>query len=655
MVPLKLLKGIGPASIKYLKEAGIDTISGLLNYFPRAYEYRDTIENLSDARNASGDPVQLAVAAEVTGFSWFGFGRKKTLKIHIRDSSDEAVLVCFGRNFLLNNFTEGKKYFFYGTFSLRFGEIQCSSFEYETYSDSPKLFNRIIPVYPLTSQLTQGFLRKIIRQAIETEGRYEANILPEDLIARNNLFEKSEALKNIHFPDSRESLSKALYTLKYEEFFLFQKNIIQHKRERESKKRKPGKLKRERQRKTIEALPFPLTEDQKKAVEDIYADSLSEYPMARILQGDVGCGKTVVGFLSSLPYIESGMQAAFMAPTELLARQHLESASKLLSGTGTRIAYLSGKLPEKKKKLVREALSAGEIDLLIGTHALLSEPVAFRNLGLAIVDEQHKFGVAQRSALAGKGENTDFLMMTATPIPRTLQMTFFGDISVSTIKSMPGGRAPVRTHTVYLENIEKVYAWVRKELEAGFQAYFVYPLIEESETLNLKNAEAMFAHLDKNIFPEWQCAMLHSRLPEDTKEKVMKDFSTGTIRILAATSVVEVGIDVPRATCMVIEHAERFSLTALHQLRGRIGRSSYQSYAFLVFNRELTDVAKARLRVIKENSDGFVIAEEDLKLRGPGDVAGLRQSGFADFRLADIIKDKEILEAAVRDASEASI
>ena len=497
-----------------------------------------------------------------------------------------------------------------------------------------------------------GFLKKIIHQAIEVRGKYLENIIPDTLLEKNSLLSRPDAVKNIHFPENREILDKAVRTIKYEEFFLFQKSMLDLKKEKEARSRKERKLKRTLQEKTILSLPFKLTEDQIKAVEEIYIDGNSSLPMSRILQGDVGCGKTIVGFLSALPYIESGYQTAFMAPTELLAKQHLESASRLFSGTDIKIAFISGKLPESKKKLVREALEKGEIDLIIGTHSLLSEPVKFKNLGFAIVDEQHKFGVAQRSALTGKGDETDFLMMTATPIPRTLQMTFFGDISISTIRSMPAGRGLIKTHTVLQENIQKVYDWVGREIENGFQAYFVYPLVEESEHLNLKNAESMYAHLEKDIFPEYKCALLHSRVPEEEKEAVMSGFSKGEIKILAATSVVEVGIDVPKATCMVIEHAERFGLTALHQLRGRIGRSSYPSYTFLVFTSEMTEDAKARLRIIKDTTDGFKIAEEDLRLRGPGDITGLRQSGFADFRLADIIEDQVILEKAREDAIE---
>ncbi|MCL2793274.1 MAG: ATP-dependent DNA helicase RecG [Spirochaetaceae bacterium] len=652
MPSLKMLKGVGSVSIKYLKEAGITSVSDLLYYFPRAYEFRDVISSLSDVRKNNGEHVTITALCKVDDFSYFFHGSKKTLKIHISDDSDQATLVCFGRNFLANSIQPEEFYYIYGTFSMRFGEIQSSNFEYEKSNSSPVNFLKIIPVYPLTSDLTQGFLRKIIRSAIETEGRYAKDILPECIINKNNFLTQAKTISNIHFPESRQLLEDAVKILKYEEFFIFQKTIIELKKEKTTQKREKRVLPRTLQSKILNTLPFSLTPDQQTIIEEIYNDSISVSPMDRILQGDVGCGKTIVAFLSVVPYIESGYQVAFMAPTELLAKQHLETASKLFSDTNIKMAFLSGRIPEAKKKYVRDALEAGDIDLIIGTHSLLSDPVKFKNLGFVIVDEQHKFGVSQRTALAEKGKNVDYLMMTATPIPRTLQMTFFGDIAISTIRTMPKGRIPIITYSAFQENIQKVYDWVKKELEKGFQAYFIYPLIEESSVLNLKNAETMFKHLDEKIFPEYKCAMLHSRLNEDIKEEVMKDFSSGKINILVATSIVEVGVDVPKATCMVIDHAERFGLTALHQLRGRIGRREDQSYTFLVFSRELTDEAKSRLRVIKENSDGFKIAEEDLKLRGHGDITGIRQSGFAEFKIANIIEDKDILEKARKDAIE---
>jgi ATP-dependent DNA helicase RecG len=419
----------------------------------------------------------------------------------------------------------------------------------------------ILPVYPLTADLSQNFLRKAVKGAIETYGKHEKNYLPPSVIKENKLLEKNEALLNVHFPESEELLIKARKTLKYEELYRFQETIIKSRMEREEKKRPIRKLPDTFQKKIINSLPFELTSDQKIVIDEIYSNSVSDTRMSRIIQGDTGCGKTLAGLLAALPYIEAGYQAAFMAPTELLAKQHSRNAAELLSGTGINIAFLSGKIPQAKKKLLLESLETGEVNLIIGTHALLSSPVKFKNLALAIVDEEHKFGVNQRELLFSKGKDIDTIMMSATPIPRTLEITMMGDMDISTIRSMPAGRMPVNTHSAYSENMQKVYDWVKRELDSGFQAYFVYPLIEESEKLELRDAESMFTEISQKVFPGYKCALIHSRLGEDEKEKTMEMFSAGEVQVLVATSVVEVGVDVKKATCMVIEHSERFGLS----------------------------------------------------------------------------------------------
>ena len=652
MSSLKNLKGIGPASVKNLMEAGIRSPSDLIAYYPRKYEYRNRFTPLSHVPSSENQVLELNTVCEVTDHQYFGFGKNRTLKIEIRDSSATAYLICFGRSFLSNSLPPGEKFYIHGTFSLRYNEIQSSNFDYEPYSENPVKFNLILPVYPLTSNLSQSFIRKAVSSALDTYGKFTENSLPGEIIAVNSLLEKSTALLNIHFPESEEMLEKAIKTLKYEELFLFQEVLLKNRLEREKKKRKPRDLPRTLQKKIISSLPFSLTGDQVAVVNDIYRDSVSERSMSRIIQGDTGCGKTLAGLLSALPYIEAGCQAAFMAPTELLAKQHSINASKLFRGTGINIAYLSGRIPQSKKKLLLESLEKGDVDLVIGTHALLSSPVTFKNLALAIVDEEHKFGVNQREKLFSKGNNIDIIMMSATPIPRTLEITMMGDMDISTIRTMPSGRIPVVTHSAYSENINKVYSFVEKELEKGYQAYFVYPLIGESEKLDLKNAETMYSEISTNVFPKHKCALIHSRISEEDKESTMELFSRGEIKVLVATSVVEVGVDVKNATCMVIEHAERFGLSSLHQLRGRIGRSSIQSYAFLVFDRNLSEISAKRLKIIKQNNDGFAIAEEDLKLRGPGDISGTRQTGFTDFRIADIFKDRELIEKSRKDLHE---
>lgn len=404
------------------------------------------------------------------------------------------------------------------------------------------------------------------------------------------------------------------------------------------------------QARLAERLPFTLTADQLAVLDDINADLSGNAIMARLLQGDVGSGKTLVAFLACLAVIAEGGQCAILAPTELLARQHAETAAQLLEPIGVRLAFLTGNLKAAGRTRLLGELRSGNIDLVIGTHALFSNSVDYHNLRLVVIDEQHRFGVLQRSAIIAKGtagnpggKPPHLLMMSATPIPRTLALSVFGDLDVSVIRTMPPGRKPVITHLSRGGNEERVYEFIRKELEGGRQAYFVYPLIDQSDALSLKSAEEMFVTLRDRIFPGTRTALIHSRIAEDEQRQIMEDFRAGTIRILVATSVVEVGVDVANATCMVIEHAERFGLSALHQLRGRVGRGTVQSYCFLVYAQNLTEDGKARLRIMHETTDGFVIAEEDLKLRGPGDVTGIQQSGYVSFDLADPIRDYDIL------------
>jgi ATP-dependent DNA helicase RecG len=411
------------------------------------------------------------------------------------------------------------------------------------------------------------------------------------------------------------------------------------------------------QKRLLERLSFALTPGQKSAVAEINRDMDCPFSMARLLQGDVGSGKTLVSFLAALKAVEAGGQAALMAPTELLARQHAESAARLLEPLGIRIAFLTGNLKASGRANLLKALSSGDIDMIAGTHALFSRDVEYKNLRLVVVDEQHRFGVLQRQAIAAKGNLPNLLMMSATPIPRSLALTVFGDLDVSVIADLPPGRKPIKTHLAKESNEGKVYDFVRNELSKGRQAYFVYPLIEggdESALMfnELKDAVSMADRLAKEVFPDFPLALLHSKVDDEDKRKAMEAFRRGEIKILAATSVVEVGVDVPNATCMVIEHAERFGLSALHQLRGRVGRGEDQSYCFLVYSDNLGEDGKKRLKVMLENSSGFVIAEEDLKLRGPGQIAGIEQSGYLKLGLADPIRDAEALVRARSDVFE---
>jgi ATP-dependent DNA helicase RecG len=604
----------------------------------------------------------------------------KTLKIHVEDESGRAALVCFNRPFLKEKLVVGGSYRLWGKFHYKYGEIQSSVFDYERCGEKGREdsmeppdhgavsshFGHILPIYPLSAGLTQGLFRRLIRRALDQYGPSLEDELPGEIIRRDGLFPKAEALGNIHFPASPESLDRARKTLIYEELFYLEVMVGRRALERRAVPRggwraergessaSPGSLS-PLQRRLIERLPFKLTPGQTGAIAEINRDMDGPYPMARLIQGDVGSGKTLVSFLAGLRAVEEFSpgdrgQAALLAPTELLARQHAENAARLLEPLGVRIAFLTGNLKAAGRSRLLGALAAGDIDMVVGTHALFSRDVVYRNLRLVVVDEQHRFGVVQRQAVMAKGDHPDFLMMSATPIPRTLALTVFGDLEVSVIRDLPPGRKPVKTHLARESNEAKVYDFVRKELAAGRQAYFVYPLIEAHEDKDLKDAESMAERLARDVFPRFPAALVHSKVDDEEKRRVMEQFRRGDIRVLIATSVVEVGVDVPNASCMVIEHAERFGLSALHQLRGRVGRGADQAYCFLVYSNALTGDGKTRLKVMLENSDGFVIAEEDLKLRGPGQIAGIEQSGYLTLGIADPVRDAGELARARTDA-----
>ncbi|GAB1484720.1 ATP-dependent DNA helicase RecG [Treponema sp.] len=650
------VRGVGPAFQSALATAGITNLATLLGYYPRDWEDRSLIIPLSDFSRVSSVCTEVLVLAH----DWFGAGRMKTLKVHVEDESARAVLVCFNRPFLEKQLRIGERFKLWGHFYYKYGEIQSTAFEVEALQDrgssleTSKSFGQILPIYPLTAALSQGKLRLLMKRALDEYGKRLEEEVPEYLRERDGLLPKSQALRALHFPASLEELEKAKKSIIYEELFYLEVLVGKRALERRGEqKKKPAATKTsfdELQESLLRRLPFTLTEGQKAAVAELNADMAGEYPMARLLQGDVGSGKTLVAFLAALRAIETGGQVAIMAPTELLARQHAETAAQLLEPLGVRPAFLTGNVKASGRKELLKALGAGNIDLVIGTHALFSKDVAYKALRLIVVDEQHRFGVVQRAALMAKGDKPDLLMMSATPIPRTLALTVFGDLDVSVIPDLPPGRKPIKTHLAAQKNEAKVYDFVRKELERGRQAYFVYPLIDADESKGLKDTQSMAERLATAIFPEYPVALVHSKLDEEKKRTTMEEFRKGTVRVLVATSVVEVGVDVPNASCMVIEHAERFGLSALHQLRGRVGRGLDQAYCFLVFSNELTEDGKARLKVMLENTDGFIIAEEDLKLRGPGQIAGIEQSGYLSLGYADPVRDAGVLAQARIDA-----
>ncbi len=672
--PISRLHGIGPKTTAILSAVGIITINDILKHYPRRYEDRKKFTGFSNAIS-SAEPVTVNAAARITGHEYFGRPPKQTLKVILEDSSGiRASLICFGRNFLADKLQPGRQLLIYGSFQNRYNELQSTAFEFELLPLMDKTddnifehikpeavlsisseFGRILPIYPLTAGVNQRTMRKAIEHALEEWAEHIETEIPENILSEYDLLKKPEALRNIHFPESGEMYRRAELSLKFEELFHFQFAASRRSYKRKSVIKKHGSANNLTQARknasTIESellgkLGFKLTAAQNRVLDEIKSEINSETPMSRLLQGDVGSGKTLVAFIASIHTISAGGQAAFMAPTELLARQHADNAHRLLESLGVRIALLTGAIKAENRRLLLKALAAGEIDLVIGTHALFGDNVIFKNLSLIIIDEQHRFGVMQRLALSGKNSSADLLLMTATPIPRTLALTVFGDLDVSTIDEMPPGRTPVETHLSAIGNEQKVYDFVRNELKKGRQAYFVYPLISQSYKTELKDAETMFEALKTRYFSDFSIELIHSRIDEKSKKQIMDDFRSGKIDIIAATSVVEVGVDVPNATCMIIEHAERFGLSALHQLRGRVGRGRHKSFAFLIYSPELTETGIARLKIMKESSDGFYIAEEDLKIRGPGNISGAEQSGFLPFTIANLNTDFELLKKA---------
>jgi ATP-dependent DNA helicase RecG len=705
-MPVDHIRGAGPATVHCFAQAGIINVAGLLCRYPRNWEDRSRLIPLKDYYKVPA----VCTVARVLAHDWFGFGQTKTLKVYIEDESARGVLVCFNRPFLEKQLLIGNYYRLWGAFSYKYGEIQSAAFETEALSGvfktapvSPAVdvpppgpgfpgagqsqnFGRILPLYSLSGKLTQAMLRRFISQALDQYAAPLEDELPTEIIKREGFLPKARAIRAIHFPASMEELDQARETLIYEELFYLEvmvgKRALERRKPETGRKRSKARNEGENsgfgkppasrspadfsllQERLLERLPFSLTPGQTGAIAEINRDMEGPYPMARLLQGDVGSGKTLVSFLAALKAVEEGGQAAIMAPTEFLARQHAENAAALLEPLSLRPAFLTGNIKAAGRPPLLKALAAGEIDIVIGTHALFSRDTAYRDLRLVVVDEQHRFGVTQRQAIMAKGDHPDLLMMSATPIPRTLALTVFGDMDVSVIRDLPPGRKPVKTHLAKESNEAKVYEFVRKELAEGRQAYFVYPLIEADENIGLKDAESMAERLSREVFPEYTGALVHSKLDEDEKRKTMEAFRKGDIKILTATSVVEVGIDVPNANCIVIEHAERFGLSALHQLRGRVGRGPEQAYCFLVYSDpapqrddpgggrpgSLSDEGKIRLKVMLENSDGFVIAEEDLKLRGPGQIAGIEQSGYLSLGIADPVRNAIPLERARGDA-----
>ena len=641
---VQYLKGVGPRVAQKLHRLGINRVCDILYHFPRSYEDRRNLKLLSDVKEGEKATFRFTALEHETFF----YSGKTHPKIKVSDSSGTAYLYWFNRHYITRTLKVGTAFYLTGAYSTKYRLPAFSQFEYEIDADESEL--RIVPVYRLSSGLSQKTLRKIAETVFSGYSHSLEEDIPGFIKKGYGIMPKVDLFSQIHFPSDWDSLRRAKEHYSYEEFFKFQVVCaLARNSQRETKKsRTPfyGSIKEE----FLRSLPFALTEAQKRVLGEIERDLGSDRPMNRLIQGDVGCGKTVVALAAGLDVVERGGQVAFMAPTEILARQHLYTVLNYFSNMDVKVEFISGSVKGLQRKEIVLDLLKGNTDILCGTHALFSEDIDFSDLSLVIIDEQQKFGVLQRGALRAKGDHPDCIVMSATPIPRTLAMTLYGDLDISVIDEMPRGREEVETHIVKQAQIKKVYDLVRTQVEEGRQAYFIYPLIEEGQSIDVRNAVEASIRLKNEIFPELRVGLLHGRMDDEKKDETMRRFRDGGYDILVATTVVEVGVHVPNATVMVVEQAERFGLSSIHQLRGRIGRGGGKSYCFLVPDRATGREAFNRLKILRDTQDGFRIAEWDLKLRGPGELMGRRQSGVPQFIIDDLNINTKLIYRAQKDA-----
>jgi ATP-dependent DNA helicase RecG len=646
-IPLSKVKWITPRQTYLLQKLKIFSAGDLLNHFPFRYDDRTKSSTIQESVITS-KPVTVVV--KVIDHQFIYYNKKKHPKIIIQDETTRASLIGFNRQYLKNSLKIGEKYWLNAQFVYKFNEIQASSFSFEKFDENqpPDEFGKILPVYKLTEGFLQKSLRKIIQKAlISIIGNLEDEI-PEYIRKKHNLIDKIEAINNIHFPKDFKYLQKARLRLAFEEIFAIQLAVNMKRRNIKSVRKNFSYPENNMLDKYIGSLDYPLTEAQKRCINEIILDMRNTTPMHRLLQGDVGSGKTTVAVSSLVLAAENGYQGALMVPTEVLALQHYNKISESLESLGIKTALLTGAMSASEKSEIYRQLENGEVSIVAGTHALFQSEVKFKNLSLIIIDEQHKFGVEQRIAFAEKSQNPDILVMTATPIPRTLTLTVYGDLDVSIIDEMPANRKPVKTFWVKKERYKNMLEKIEKELSMGRQAYFIYPLIEESDKLEIKSAVAMYEKL-KRYFKNRRLALVHGRMTSAEKAEAMNDFKDGKIDILVSTTVIEVGIDTPNAVAIVIENCERFGLSQLHQLRGRVGRGNLQSYCFLVTKEEVNEESEYRMQIMEKHNDGFKIAEEDLKLRGPGEILGVKQSGLPEIKIKEFLYDEKLLNVAKQD------
>lgn len=647
------LHNLSQKRLKALHQSGIHIPLDLLYLFPRRYIDKSNIQPIGNLYQHS-DPV--TIVGKVKSKNVAGYGNKKRLEVLVQDNTGRCKVVFFkGWKYFINLFEEDSWVSLYGT-AKKYGKYMSMAHpevEQIESQDEMKIPDTLIPIYPSNKHFSKAYIsNKIITgwiQDILTSVKLD-EFLPDDLISEYQFHTRKEAFQTIHQPKTRQEANRALERFKFEEFFLFELSMIKIKRQRIERAPgihlQPGQLTKSF---FNDILPFRLTEGQKNSLSDIKTDLQSGNQMNRLIQGDVGAGKTVVAIGALLMAMDNGWQTAFMAPTEILTEQHYYTIKKYLEPLGINFRLLTGSQSTSLRNDVLSDIGGGTCQLAVGTHAIFQEKVQFNKLGLVVIDEQHRFGVKQRNEILQKGEHPHLLVMSATPIPRSLAMTIYSDLDISVIKDLPAGRKPAKTAVRSDKEREAVYSFVKKRVEAGDQVYVIYPLIEESEAMDLKDATKGYEKLKKR-FPDFSVDLLHGQMDSSEKESKMRKFSEGETQILVSTTVIEVGVDVPNATIMMIEHAERFGLSQLHQLRGRIGRGEKQSYCILLPDQKLTESAKVRLKKMVETTDGFEIAEADLKLRGPGDFLGTKQSGLPEFKYADIVEDRLLLESAKNSA-----
>jgi ATP-dependent DNA helicase RecG len=656
--PLQFLKGVGPRKAADLKRAGLVTVEDLLYRLPFRYEDRSHMQPIASLRPGH----KAAVLGEIKSAN-VALTRRRGFKIFhavIGDASGAIRCTWMNQAFLADILKPHLQVVIFGEVKLDSSGLHFMNPEYELIGDESDAIQtgRIVPFYEKTGTVTPNMQRRLVRQALDLVPGSIDDVLPGEVRERLQLVPRRVALEEAHFPPNEAAIgvlnafrSPAQRRLIFEEFFLFQVGHAwrRHATSVELKPYVPTVDDRIRAS-AAKVLPFKLTPGQRQAVKEIVDDMRQAKPMNRLLQGDVGAGKTIVALLAAIVAMENGLQVAFMAPTEILAAQHYRNIARLLAASRFRVDLLTGSTPGLHRHTLLSHIERGTTHLIVGTHALVQETIKFHQLGLVVIDEQHRFGVAQRAALRAKGLRPDVLLMTATPIPRTLALTDYSELDVSKITDLPPGRQPVRTWVKPESRRDEIYQLIRDQLDAGRQAYIIYPLVEESEKIDLKSATEMADHLQSEIFPAYRVALLHGRMKQDAKDRVMNAFARGEIHILVSTTVIEVGVDVPNASVMVVEHAERFGLSQLHQLRGRIGRGQWESHCILLYQAPWTDDARERLKAMSETRDGFAIAEKDLELRGPGDFFGTRQSGLPKLRTGDLVRDRDLMEDAHREA-----